>query len=38
MGQDIGRKVEALADWGELQLPEIMAARVAHQTQRTESD
>ncbi len=30
MRQDIGRKIEALADWGEPQLPEIVAARAAH--------
>lgn len=37
MGQDIGRKVEALADWVEQQLPEIMAARAAHKARLAES-
>ena len=37
MAQDIGRKIEALADWVEQQLPEIMAARAAHNAQLTES-
>ena len=37
MGPDIGRKIEALADWVEQQLPEIMAARAAHKVQLTES-
>jgi DNA-binding HxlR family transcriptional regulator len=38
MGQDIGRKVEALADWVEQQLPKIIAARAAHKARLAESD
>lgn len=37
MAQDIGRKIEALADWVEQQLPEIMAARAVHKAQLNES-
>jgi hypothetical protein len=37
MAQDIGRKIELLADWGEQQLPEIMAGRAAPKAQLTES-
>ncbi len=37
MGQDIGRKIEALADWGEQQLPEILAARATPKAQLVES-
>ena len=37
MAQDIGRKIEALADWVEQQLPEIIAARAAHKAQLTAS-
>jgi hypothetical protein len=38
MGQDIGRKVEALAGWVEQQLPAITAARTAHNARFADSE
>jgi len=37
MGQEVGRKVQALADWVEQQLPAIMTARAIHQASTAET-